>query len=384
MKVIKSYKYRIYPNTKQEIMLAKTFGCVRYYWNDLVATFNSYDAKLNRTPTFKTSTDLRNELDWINEVSAVALQQKAKDFDNTRRQYFSKSRKVKIGKLSFRKKGGSQSFRLNNQAFRLIDNRIHLQKVGRVKIIKHREIPADSKLLSVTISKNSSCQYFASINFETDQLSKSETGKDVGLDLGIKTFSTQSDGIEIGNPKYFSKNQAKLKRLQQHFARKTKGSNRREKCRLKIARLHQKIANQREWFLHNYSTQLVNNYDTIFIEDLAVSDMLESRLMSKQISDAGWSKFVGMLNYKAEWYGKTVHKVDRFYASSKTCSCGVKNTQLKLSDREWVCQSCGTIHDRDKLAAQNILKEGRRSLGDLTGVEMEVTKSEKRLKAMLL
>lgn len=382
MKVLKSYKYRIYPTAEQEIMLAKTFGCVRFYWNNLVDTFNSYSTE-NKTLSFKTSTDLRREFEWMSEISAVALQQKAKDFDNTRKQYFSKSRKSKIGKMSFKKKGGNQSFRLNNQAFRLINNRIHLQKIGRVKISIHRELPTDCKLLSVTISKNPSGKFFASINFETEKIFKPKTGKDVGLDLGIKTFSTQSDGIEISNPKYLSKNQAKLKRLRQYFARKEKGSNRREKCRLKIAKLHQKIVNQRDWFLHNYSTQLINDYDTIFIEDLAVSDMLKTKSLAKNISDVSWSKFVGMLEYKAKWHGKKVHKVDRFYASSKTCSCGVKNTELKLSDREWVCQSCGTIHDRDKLAAQNILKEGRRSLGDLKDVEMEVTKSRKRLNVIL-
>jgi putative transposase len=158
----------------------------------------------------------------------------------------------------------------------------------------------------------------------------------------------------------------------------THGSKRRDKCKLKIAKLYQKITNQRDFFLHNCSTQLVNNFDCIFIEDLGVKDMLESKLMSKQISDASWSKFVNMLTYKADWYGKTVHKVDRYYASSKTCGCGVKNKELKLSDREWVCGSCGVINQRDQLASKNILKEGRRSLGDLTNVEAKVTKSKKR------
>lgn len=375
--MLTSFKYRLYPNQAQKVRLAKTFGCVRYVWNKNVESFNSYSKDSNIV--FKSSTQLRNEFDWLKEVSATAIQQKENDFRQFKIQLFNKKRKIQLGFPKFKKKSSRQSYRLSNQKFRIIDNRIQLEKIGRVKFVKDRELPANCKFQSITISKNPSGEYYASILLEQTLKPKPKTGKDVGIDLGIKTFSTQSDGIEILNPKYFSKNQAKLKRLQQHFARKTKGSNRREKCRLKIARLHQKIANQREWFLHNYSTQLVNNYDTIFIEDLAVSDMLKTKSLAKNISDASWSKFVGMLKYKAEWYGKVVHKVDRFYASSKTCSCGVKNTQLKLSDREWVCQSCGTIHDRDKLAAQNILKEGRRSLGDLTGVEMEVTKSGKRL-----
>ena len=187
----------------------------------------------------------------------------------------------------------------------------------------------------------------------------------MGRVLGISAFSTQSDGIEVDNPKYFSKNQAKLKRLQQHFSRKQKGSKRREKCRLKIAKLYQKVTNQRQWFLHNYSLYLIENYDRIFIEDLDVKGLLEKKQLSKEISDVSWSEFFRMLQYKADWYGKEIIKVDRYYASSKTCGCGVKNENLKLSDRVWTCSSCFSINDRDLLASQNILKEGRRSLGDL-------------------
>lgn len=232
--------------------------------------------------------------------------------------------------------------------------------------------------MSITISKNCSGQYFASILVEQEINQKLKTNKDVGIDLGIKTFSTQSDGVEISNPKFFSKNQTKLKRLQQHFSRKQKGSKRGDKCKIKIAKLYQKITNQRDWFLHNYSTRLINEYDTIYIEDLNIKNMLESKLMSKQIVDVSWSKFVIFLEYKADWYGKEVIKVDRWYASSKICGCGVKNNNLKLSDRKWVCSACGVINQRDALASQNILKEGRRSLGDLTNVERAVTISEKR------
>jgi len=232
--------------------------------------------------------------------------------------------------------------------------------------------------MSVTVSINSSGQYFASILVEQEINHKLKTNKDVGIDLGVKTYSTQSDGVEISNPKFFSKNQAKLKRLQQHLSRKKKGSKRRNKCKLKVAKFYQKITNQRDFFLHNYSTQLINNFDTIYIEDLGIKDMLESKLMSKLISDASWSKFVSMLQYKADWYGKEVIKVGRYFPSSKLCGCGVKNTKLKLSDREWACSSCGTINQRDQLASQNILKEGRRSLGDITNVETKVTKSMKR------
>ena len=373
-----AYKFRLYPNKTQLVLLNKTMGCVRYFYNNQVATFNTYDKETNPKPEFKTSTQLRNEIGWMQEVSAAAIQQKEIDFKEYKKQLFSKTRKTKIGFPSFKKKSNKQSFRLPNQKFKVLENKIQLEKIGKVKIVMDREIPS-GKLMSVTVSKNASGQYFASILIETEVNYKSKTNKEVGIDLGIKTFSTQSDGVEIGNPKFLNKNQVKLKRLQRHFSKKQKGSNRKNKCRLKIARLHQTIINQRDWFLHNYSTQLINSYDSIYIEDLNVKGMVKNHCLAGAISDVSWSKFISMLEYKALWYGKDVVKVGRFYASSKTCECGVKNTNLKLSDRIWVCESCGLVNQRDLLAANNILKEGRRSLGDLTNAEAEVTKPMKRL-----
>lgn len=373
-----AYKYRLYPNKIQQTLLNKTMGCVRYFWNQQVVTFKTYDRETNPNPDFKTSSEIRNEIDWMKEVSAAAIQQKEIDFKEYKKQLFNKSRKKKLGLPSFKKKSNRQSYRLPNQKFKIIGNKIQIEKIGKVKMIIDRKLP-NGKLISVTISKNPSGQYFASILIETEIIYKQKVNKEVGIDLGIKTFSTQSDGIEIGNPKFLNKNQVKLRRMQRHLSRKQKGSNRRNKCRLKIARLHQKIINQRDWFLQSYSTQLINNYDSIFIEDLNVNGMIKNHCLAGVISDVSWSKFTSMLIYKANWYGKDVVKVDRFYASSKTCECGVKNDDLKLSDRIWICKSCGRVNQRDLLAAKNILKEGRRSLGDLTDAETEVTKSMKRL-----
>lgn len=373
-----AYKYRLYPNKTQQTLLNKTMGCVRYFWNQQVATFNSYDKETNPKPEFKTSTELRNEVEWMKDVSAAAIQQKEIDFKEYRKQLFSKNRKKKLGFPAFKKKSNRQSFRLPNQKFSVIGNKIRLEKIGKVSMVIDRELPI-GKLMSVTISRNPSGQYFAAILIETKINYKPKTNREVGIDLGIKTFSTQSDGVEISNPKFLSKSQTKLNRLQKYLSKKQKGSNRRNKCRLKIAKVHQKITNQRDWFLHNYSTRLINDYDRIYIEDLNVSGMLKNHCLAGAISDACWSKLVSMLTYKAEWYGKDVIKVGRFYASSKTCECGVKNDNLKLSDRVWVCESCGTTNQRDLLAANNILKEGRRSYGDLTDAEVEVTKPMKRL-----
>jgi len=383
MNKLVAYKYRLYPNKTQQTLLNKTMGCVRYFYNQQVAIFKTYDKETNPKPEFKTSTELRSEIEWMREVSASAIQQKEMDFKEFKKQLFSKSRKKKIGFPSFKKKNNRQSFRLPNQKFKVIGNKIQLEKIGKVKAVIDRELP-HGKLMSVTVSKNPSGQYFASILIEIEIKHKPKTNKEVGIDLGIKTFSTQSDGVEIDNPKFLNKNQVKLRRMQQHLSRKQKGSNRRNKCRLKIAKLHQKITNQRDWFLHNYSTQLINDYDSIFIEDLNVSGMVKNHCLAGAISDVSWAKFVSMLTYKADWFGKDVVKVNRFYASSKTCECGVKNNDLKLSDREWVCKSCGSTNQRDLLAANNILKEGRRSLGDLTNAEAEVTKPMKRLESNVI
>ena len=383
MNRLAAYKYRLYPNKTQQISLNKTMGSVRFYWNQQVATFKTYDKETNPKPEFKTSTKLRNEIEWMKEVSAAAIQQKEIDFKEYKKQLFSKSRKKKIGFPSFKKKNNRQSFRLPNQKFKVIGNKIQLEKIGKVKMVVDRELP-EGKLMSVTVSKNPSGQYFASILIETEINYKPITNKEVGIDLGIKTFSTQSDGVEISNPKFLRKNQAKLHRMQQHLSRKQKGSNRRNRCRVKIARLYQKVTNQRDWFLHNYSTSLINNYDRIYIEDLNVSGMVKNHCLAGAISDVGWSKFTSMLIYKSEWYGKDVVKVDRFFASSKTCSCGAKNDDLKLSDREWVCTSCGSINQRDFNAACRIREEGRRSLGDITDAEAEVTKPVKRLESIVI
>lgn len=381
--MLKSYKYRIYPNKTQEVLLHKSFGCVRYFWNYLTDVFNSYDDKYNPKPEYKTSTEFRKEHEFLTEVSASILQQKENDFQQFKKQYFSKNRKLKISRPKFKSKNDNQSFRLPNQKFKIVDKKIQLEKIGKVRIVLDRELPIDCKFMSVTISKNKIGQYYASILVEQEIQHLSKTTKEVGIDVGVKTFLTQSDGIVVSNLRLFSKNQTKLKRLQQHFSRKKKGSRRREKCRKKIAKLYQKINNQKEHFLHNESLRIVKNYDYIYIEDLDIKSMIESKQMAKEISDVSWSKFFNYLAYKSEWYGKTLHKVDRYYPSSKTCNdCGNINTELKLSDREWVCKSCGVLQDRDFNASKNILKQGRWSYNDLTNTEREVTNSVKCLELL--
>ena len=355
----KVFKYRIYPNKSQEEMLSKTFGCVRVIWNANVESFNSYDKETNPDPKIVSKQDLIDSKPWLGEVSAATLQQKQRDFIEFSRQFFNKNRKKNLNRPRFKNKDGHQSFRLPSPKFRICGNKIRLEKIGFVKVVIDRSIPEGSKLISCTVSKDKSGRYFVSILVDTEQVLKQKTGKTVGVDLGIKVLATLSDNTVVGNPHFLRDNQMKLRRLQQYFSRKKKGSKRRQKCRLKIARLYQKIADRRSWYLHNLTTMLVNNYDIICIEDLNTSGMLKNHCLANSISDASFSMFRTMLEYKCRWYGKELVVIDRFFPSSKTCSvCGWKKEDLSLSDRVFECKNCGTKIDRDLNAAINIQRVG--------------------------
>ena len=355
----KAFKYRIYPNKSQKGLLSKTFGCNRVIWNANVESFNSYDKDSNPKPKIIIKSDLIIDKPWLNEISAAAIQQKIRDFQEITNQFFSKTRKKKIGRPSFKKKSGNQSYRLPNQKFSLKDNKIRLEKIGWVKMSIDRNIPNNSKMLSCTISKNCCNQYFVSILVDTVMHHKGKTGKTVGIDLGLKSFATLSDGIVIDNIKFFREKQSEIAKIQRHLSRKSKGSNRHRKNKIKIARLYNKIANRRNNFLHNVTTSLVNNYDVICIEDLNVSGMLSNHKLAKAISDTSFSMFRSMLEYKCNWYGKELVVIDRFYPSSKTCSkCGWKKEDLTLSDRVFKCENCSIEIDRDLNAAINIQRVG--------------------------
>lgn len=357
--MIKSFKYRIYPNKSQEILLSKTFGCIRVIWNANVESFNSYDKDNNPKPKLISKSDLINDKPWLNEVSAAAIQQKIRDFKETASQFFSKTRKKKINKPVFKKKSGNQSYRLPNQKFLINGNKIRLEKIGWVKMSVDRIIPSDCKILSCTISKNCCNQYFVFISVDTVVCHKPKTGKSVGIDLGLKSFATLSDNVVIDNIKFFREKQSEIVKIQKYLSRKRKGSSRYRKNKLKIARLHNKVANKRNDFLHNITIYLVNNYDIICIEDLNVSGMLSNHKLAKAISDTSFHQFRSILEYKCNWYGKELIVIDRFYPSSKTCSkCGWKKEDLTLSDRVFKCENCGMEIDRDLNAAINIERIG--------------------------
>ena len=368
---LRAYKYRIYPDPIQETLLNKTFGCVRFVWNKLVENFNNWSPDVEPTKLNEKILKDDPEYIWLNEVSAGALQQKRMDFDETKKQFFNKKRKAKLGRPKFKKKGNRESYRLPNQKFSFDQesSTIRPEKIGYVKVIIDRAISPEDNYRSVTISKTPTGKYYVSILVDEAIELKPTTSYKVGIDLGLKDLFILSDGQVVDNPKWFRENQSKLKRAQQHLSRKIKGSNRYKKQRRKVAQIHEDIKNQRTNFLHEVSTALVTNYDVVCIENLNISGMIKNHCLAKAIQDASWLSFVSMLDYKCNWYGKTLIKIDRFYPSSKTCSsCGYKLDKLDLGTREWTCPDCGDYHDRDLNAAKNILLKG---FSDLTGEEVE-------------
>jgi putative transposase len=343
-------------------MLINTFGCARFVWNRRVAAFNSYSSCGPNPRVSSKSLKDQAEFSFLNEVSAAALQQKDRDFDETLSQFFNKNRKKKLGRPQFKKRGVSNdSYRLPFPKFKLVDNqtKIQLERIG---------IPDHADLRSVTVSMTKTGEFYVSILVEEEIETKPNTGRMVGIDLGLNSLAVLSDGTEVHNPRIFRKNQAKLKKKQIKLKHKIKGSNRHKKAKLAVAKLHLRVARQRAWFLHNLSSWLVANYDIICVEDLNVAGM--KKRYGRSISDAAFSSFVNMLEYKSNWYGKTFHKIDRWFASTKTCNyCGNKQ-EFGLDVRKWACDSCGSVHNRDLNAAINILKQGLRDLYDYTSDEL--------------
>lgn len=382
MTTLKAYKYRLYPNDTQVVFLEQNFGAVRFVWNQLVQNFNEYSTEgPNRVLTEKTLKD-KPEHSWLKDVISYALQQKRMDFDEYKTQFFNKKRKVKLGCPSFKsKKSHRDSFRipfasLPNGAIDLDGCVIKLPKMSDpIKMKVDRKFNGNPK--SITVSRNHSGQYFVSVLVEETVELKPCTGKSIGIDMGLKDLFIFSDGTVINNPKWFRESQSKLTKAQRHLSSKTKGSARYEKQRVKVAKIHQHIVNQRQWLLHNLSTYLVNNYDEIIVENLNVKGMVKNHKLSKSISDASWSTFVSMLSYKSNWYGRTFHKIDRFCPSSKTCGCcGHIVDKLPLSIREWQCPSCETIHDRDLNAARNILSKGINDLYGTSGEYLDYSRGD--------
>ena len=358
----KAYKFRIYPNAEQQIILAKTFGCVRFIYNQMLSDkINHYEEtkqKLNNTPA-----QYKSKFPWLKEVDSLALANAQMNLQTAYNSFF---RNTKIGFPKFKsKKSKRRSYTTNcvNGNISIDNGFLKLPKVGLVKLKQHRLILSNYKLKSVTISQTPSGKYYASVLFEYEnQIQEQELHDFLGLDFSMHGLYKDSNGNEPAYPRYYRQAEERLKREQRKLSLMQKGSKNRSKQRIKVANLHEKVANQRKDFLHKQSRQIANAYDCVCIENLDMKAMSQSLNFGKSVADDGWGMFVTFLKYKLEETGKRLVKVNKFFASSQICNvCGYKNTATKnLSIRAWDCPECGAHHDRDINAAINIRNEGMR------------------------
>lgn len=357
----KGVKFRIYPNKEQENLILQTLGCCRLIYNKGLdmrdkAYKNGEKANYSQTSTMLTNLKRDNNFSFLKLVDSIALQQSLRDLDRAYQNFFKKRAKFPRFKS---KHNNHQSYRTLNHGnnIRIVGNYLKLPKLGYVKIKQSMEV---GHINNVTVERTPTGKYFVVLNVEFEPEFRLNAGGMIGIDVGIKEFYSDSNGNTVSNPKYLEKSIHKLVREQRSLSRKQKSSNNRNKQRVKVAKVYEKITNQRNDFLQKQSTILISENQTICIEDLNVKGMIRNHKLAQHIASCSWSKFFAMLEYKAAWYGNNIIKVPTMYPSSQTCSCcGYKNPLVKnLAVRSWECPNCHTKHDRDTNASINILNKG--------------------------
>ncbi len=362
-----TYRFRLRPTAEQQILLAKHFGCSRYLYNYFLARRKQEYLTTGRSNNFvrdcKELTELKKTVTWLKEVNSQSLQHAIKNLDAAYGNFFEKRAKFP----TFKNKNKKQSFRIP-QNVRLVDGNLVIPKfLEGIECVVHREVKEE--ISYCTITKNKSGQYHCTLLVEKEIKHHKPIEKEVGVDLGIKTLIVDSDNQQYANIKPYRTLKAKLKRVQRKFSNRKekttdKKSKRIEKLRVKLARVHQRIKDVRQNHLHQTTKKLIDENQVIYLETLAVKNMMKNHCLAGAIADCSWFELTRQLEYKAAWYGRTVVKIDRFFPSSKTCSnCFFIKQDMKLSDREWVCPECGVKHDRDHNAARMILLQGRKTTG---------------------
>ncbi|MEA5566652.1 transposase [Anabaena sp. UHCC 0399] len=363
------YQYRFYPTDQQRQSLAQLFGCVRVVWNDAL-TLCKQSEKLpgyNKLSAMLTQSKKTDERKWLADVSSVPLQQSLRHLDIAYKNFFnSRNRKrkgSKVGAPRFKKKTNSQSAEFTKSGFWVKNGKVYLAKIGTIKPIWSRELPSQPS--SVTVIKDCGDRYFLSFVVEVQPSLIVAKNQSIGIDLGVKTFAVMSNGEKAVSPNY-RKHDRKIRSLQRKLARQQKESQRRNKTRLRIAKLHNRIADTRKDFLHKLSTKIVNNNQVIVLEDLNVSGMIKNRRLSRVISLQGWREFRNLCEAKSEKYGRDFRVIDRWQPTSQVCSCcGFRWGKIDLSVRSILCLSCGTEQDRDENASKNIEMVGMGHRHDL-------------------